>query len=468
MMRNIEILRATRKELTDQLAELDRSAGEQTLTRAQQGQWDRIQAEIREIDADIAEVEAEQARHERVAESQHRGGFQVGGSSPASPWDGVSSRGDSPDGYRQRARQVIERAETLTDAAREALAEVVEGRDHTAAQILVARSNPAYESAFAKIIANPERAFFTMTPEELASVHGVESARAAMATTTGTAGYLIPLSLDPNVVLSNAGATNPIRAKANVKQVISSPHRAITSAGITAAWVNEGAAIGDASPTFVGKDIPLYKMAAYIVGSYEILQDAARDLSTVLPALLADARDRLEANAFTVGSGSDAPTGIVTALAAASAFVTATTRGSFTSASSADTLALINALTPRTRQSDKTVVLANNAHISTIRQQTIGTAGSLLMDLSDDGKLLGFPVHEASAMASVTTSGTYMVVAADLNKYQIVDHVSGPALEFVPNVFNGDGAATGQRAWIYHARTGADLLDTSAGVILKA
>lgn len=466
MMKNLNILQQNRQELLDKLKSLDETAGERSLTRSEQGSWNRVTAEISAIDADIAEVEEEHARQAKLAGSRARSGFEVGGTSDSGPW--TNARAESPDGYRQRARQVLDQVENISDAAREALAEAVEGRDHTAAQILVARSNPDYESAFAKIVANPERAFFTMTQAELAAVQGVESARAAMATTTGTAGYLIPLSLDPNVLLSNAGATNPIRQVATVKQVGSSPHRALTSAGVTAAWVAEATAIGDASPTFVGLDIPLHKMAAVITGSYEILQDSARDLATVLPALLADARDRLEADAFTIGSGSGAPTGVVTKLAAASAFVTATTRGSFTSASSADTLALLNAQTPRTRQSKQTAWVANNAIISAIRQQTIGTAGSMLMDLSDDGRLLGHPLFEASGMAAVTTSGTHMAALVDFAKYMIVDHIAGPSLEFVANTVDGDGAFTGQRSWIFHHRVGADLLDTSAGKILLA
>lgn len=307
-----------------------------------------------------------------------------------------------------------------------------------------------------------------MTPEELAAVHGVESVRAAMATTTASAGWLIPLSLDPSVVLSNAGGTNPIRQLATVKQVTASPHRAITSAGITGALVAEATAIGDASPSFVNVDVVLAKMASYIVGSYEILADSAADLAGILPGLLGDARDRLEADAFTVGSGSGAPRGVVTALSASSAFVTATTRGSFTSASSGGILSLLNAQTARTRQSDRTAWVMNNSILSQVRQQVIGTAGSLLMDLSDDGRLLGHPLFEASWMASATTSGTNMAVLADFAKYVICDHIQGPSLEFIPNVVDGSGVPTGQCGWVYWHRVGADLLDATAGRILKA
>ncbi len=468
MMIDLNIARQTRQSIADQLQALDREAGEAHLNRHQQGKWNKLTRELRELDDTIAEAQEQQERQAKVAESRAKwGSLQVGGTSGSDPWDDMNVRRESPDGMRQRAHRVIDDA-AITDTAREALTEAVNDRDPAAAAIVVARANPAYYNAFEKMLSNPDRAFFTMTPQELAAVHGVESARAAMATTTATAGWLVPLSLDPAVVLTNAGATNPIRALAMTKQVAASPHRAIASAGITGAWVAEATAIGDASPSFVNVDVDLHKMASYIVGSYEILQDSAADLASVLPGLLADARNRLEADAFTVGSGSGAPFGVVTDLAAASAFVTCTTRGSFTSASSGDTLSLLNALTPRARQSDKTAWVMNNAHISSIRQQTIGTAGSLLMDLTDSGTLLGHPIYEASAMASGMTSGSYLAVLADFSKYLIVDHIAGPSLEFIPNVVDGSGIPTGQRGWVYHHRVGAKTLDTTAGYILKA
>lgn len=466
-MRHLPTLRNTRSEIAGKLRALDAEAGESNLNRHQQGQWNKLTRELGEIDDLIRQTEAEMARADEIAAHRAKwGSLQVGGTT-ASPWDGLDVRRESPDGLRRRARDVIDRSEALSEQGRTALSEAVDG-DPTAAAIVAARSNPAYENAFAKILANPERGLFTLTPEELASVQSVEQVRASMATTTGTAGYLIPLSLDPNVILSNAGATNPIRTLAQVKQVQASPHRAITSAGITGAWVAEATAIGDKSPAFVGTDVELHKMAMWITGSYEILQDAAKDLATILPPLLADARDRLEADAFTVGSGSGAPFGIVTDLAAASAFVTATTRGTFTSASSGDVLALINAQTPRTRQSGKTAWVANNAILSAVRQQTIGTAGSLLMDLADDGNLLGHPVFEASAMESATTSGNHIAVLADFDKYLICDHVGGPSLEYVQNAVDGDGLPLGVRGWIYWHRVGAKTLDLSAGKVLLA
>lgn len=465
-----ESLKVLKRGLEAELEDLHREAGDQPLTSKAQGRWNRIKAELRQLDQDIEEAELIAERAENTRKSRAQWGGPTISASYGDNWHGVDISRESPAALQSRAVDVIERAEDLSPQGREALGTAVESREGaTAAAFVLARSNPEYLSAFHKILANPERGMFTLKPEEMHAVHQVESARAAMSTSTGSAGWLLPLSLDPNVMLANDGTANPIRANASVRQVASSPHRAVKSAGVTAEWVAEAATFADASPTFGHTDIELHKMGAFVFGSYEIIADSAADLYAVLPTLLADARDRLEADAFALGSGSGAPRGIVTALAADSKFVTATTRGSFTSASAADVLSLLNSLPPRARQAKSTAWLANNTILNVIRTQTVGTAGSLLMDLNADGNLLSHKVFEASAMTSATTSGSSMLVLADLAKYQVCDHIQGPSLEFMQNLTDPTtGRPTGQRGWVFWHRTGGDMLDTSQGRILKS
>ncbi len=469
-MIDLPTARKHRDTLIEQMETLHRAAGDNPLTRSTQGQWNRLAAELRDQEALIAEAEEAEERADKVVESRAKwGSLQVSPHGDSNRQD-FDIRRESPAALQSRALTVIDRADDLSTQGREALGHAVESREGgVAAGFVLARSNPDYLKAFGKVLANPERGMFTLTPAEMNAVQQVETARAAMSTSTASAGWLLPLSLDPNVMLANDGTANPIRANATVRQVASSPHRAVKSAGVTAEWLAESAVFADASPTFGHTDLELHKMGAFVFGSYEVIADSAADLQDVLPTLLADARDRLEADGFAVGSGSGAPRGIVTALAADSKFVTATTRGSFTSGSSADTLALLNALPPRARQARSTAWLANNTILSEVRQQTVGTAGSLLMDLAAGNDLLGHPVYEASAMTSATTSGSHIAVLADLSKYLIADHVAGPSLEFVQNLMDATtGRPTGQRGWVFWHRTAGDMLDTSQGRILKA
>ena len=102
------------------------------------------------------------------------------------------------------------------------LAEAIDSNDGgTAAAFVVARSHPAYRSAFEKVLRNPERAVFTFTDEEAAAFRAVEATRALLTTNTGTGGYTIPLALDPNLAaLVNNGIANPFRAVSDVQQTI--------------------------------------------------------------------------------------------------------------------------------------------------------------------------------------------------------------------------------------------------------
>src|SRR5204863_59299 len=66
----------------------------------------------------------------------------------------------------------------------------------------------------------------------------------------------------------------------------------------------------DAAELFLAPAIPHYKESVWIFGSFEVLQDT--QLGSQVPALIADAKDRLEVVAFTTGTGSGQPFGIIT------------------------------------------------------------------------------------------------------------------------------------------------------------
>ena len=132
-----------------------------------------------------------------------------------------------------------------------------------------------------------------------------------MSTTTGTAGYLIPLDLDPSVIITNAGSANPFRQVATVVQSPANAHRIITSAGTDAQWLAENTAHSDASPTFGALDITLYKESQWITGSYEIVQDGPGWRRTLPTLPLTPVTDWRPQHSL-LGPGQGAPYGIVT------------------------------------------------------------------------------------------------------------------------------------------------------------
>ena len=196
-----------------------------------------------------------------------------------------------------------------------------------------------------------------------------------MSTATGTTGYLIPLDLDPSVIIMNAGSANPFRQVATVVQSPANAHRIITSAGTDAQWLAENTAHSDASPTFGALDITLYKESQWITEA-EIVQDGPA-LAQNIANIAADARDRLECPSIRHRVRVRAPYGIVTRAAAVTASRgRPTTGGSFTTASVADIYRVYDALPARARQATTTAWIANNATYSLIRQMSPSANGS--------------------------------------------------------------------------------------------
>lgn len=225
----------------------------------------------------------------------------------------------------------------------------------------------------------------------------------------------------------------------------------------------------EGSPTLSNPTITAAMLTAYLTASYEIFEDSG--LQSQLPGLIGEAFSYAEQTAFVSGSGSTAPKGIITAISAtAASTVTATTRGSFTTASAVDVFALLAALPSRYENSSTWV--ANKATFNTIRQMSsTGGSGSLFWTNFNDNSLgaqplLGSPIRQASDFSSATTSGTVLAVLGDFSQFVIYDRV-GTSVEFMQNVVDGSGLPTGQRGLVAHKRVGSDVTDLNAFRFLK-
>lgn len=288
--------------------------------------------------------------------------------------------------------------------------------------------------------------------------------RASLSLGTGTGGYALPTLLDPTLIYTGAATKNPLRRISTVKQGTQDKWNGVTVGGVTTAWKSEGSAFTDGTPADGAVTIDAAMLTAYVTGSYEIFQDSG--WLSDLPPLIGEAVDFAEGTAFVSGSGSDAPKGIITAISATVAStVTATTRGAFTSASSADTLNLLNALPVRFEDSSTWVM--NKATYRTISQQVIGTDGVKMIDMTDRNVLLDLPVVRASDMPSATTSGNILAVLGDFSRFVIYDRL-GMNVEFIQNVVDGNGLPVGKRGLVAYKRVGSNTADINAFRFLKA
>ena len=405
-------LRARLDEIDAERRSIHEAAGEQPLSEDQQTRWDELDTEHVQLRRDLADAQIAEERAERTAQSRAKwGSLSVG--SRKNPWDDLDSlRFASELDVQERALTAIEQTSyRVSDEARQQATVLVEDHPEIARRMMLTGS-PDYMQAFRSYMKSQGSPVYTA--EEAMSV------RASMSLTSANGGYALPFLLDPTLIHTGTASKNPVRRISRVESGTQDKWHGVTVAGVTTAWKSEGSAFTDGSPTTGEVVVDAAMLTAYVTGSFEIFQDS--NFLTQIPTLIGEAIDFAESDAFVSGSGSDAPKGIVTCLSGtAGVTVTATTRGSFTGASAADTLALLNAL----------------------------------------------PVVKASAMASATTSGNHLIVLGDFSQFVIYDRL-GVNVEFVQNVVDGDGLPVGKRGLVAYKRVGSNVSDQNAFRALKA
>ena len=156
-----------------------------------------------------------------------------------------------------------------------------------------------------RLLADPQRGHLLWTPQEADAYRRVEETRAYMSLTDNVGGYMVPLHLDPAIILSSAGTTNAMRKVATVKQTVSESWQGVTSAGVSAEWIAENTQVAEATPTLAAVPIPVYKGDAFTPFSFEVGMDAV-NFQQELAKVLVDAADTLMATAYTTGPGTTA------------------------------------------------------------------------------------------------------------------------------------------------------------------
>ncbi|MEU2035152.1 phage major capsid protein [Nocardia amamiensis] len=337
------------------------------------------------------------------------------------------------------------------------------------ARYAVAAGAEDYERAFAKLVGNPTQGHLLWTPAEAEAYRAVEALRIeqrAMSLTDAAGGYMVPLTLDPAIMLTSNGSTNPLRQISRVVQTSTDSWNGVTSAGVTAEWTAEAAEVADASPTLGQPSIPVHKGDAFVPFSFEIEGDAIGFMSE-LGKLLQDGADQLSATAYTTGTGTGQPKGIITALVAAS---TPIVTGDGTEALAAsDVFKVQNALPARFQPN--AAWNANLSVLNTLRQFETSNGALKFPELNNNPPvLLGRAMHENSNMDGVVnaaaTEANYLLLYGAFQQFVIVDRL-GSTLELVPHLFGSNRRPTGQRGALLWFRTGSDVVVPNAFRLLN-
>lgn len=355
-----------------------------------------------------------------------------------------------------------EHAETVEKLVKQAGRGPVGRRDQSAeiARHILVTGSPEYREAFADYVAGDPTAVMRV-PDE---------ARTAMSLTGANGGFLVPFTLDPTIILTNDGATNPFRAISRQVSITTDDWNGVSSAGVSAEWLAEATEAADATPTFAQPSITVHKASAYLQASIEVTQDSG--IASDIGMLLNDAKARLEASAFATGTGSGQPAGIVTALGLTTASRVAGSSGDAGAADlvAADIYALDNDLGARYRPNAS--FIGERTTWNAVRQLGVSNAYHAFWVDFGGGlppSLIGYPVYESSAMDSTIVSGSNddVIVLGDFSNYVIVDRI-GMAVAYNPLVIStSNNRPTGEVGWFAYWRVGGDSVNDAGFRMLR-
>jgi HK97 family phage major capsid protein len=187
-----------------------------------------------------------------------------------------------------------------------------------------------------------------------------------------------------------------------------------TDAGLTA----EAAAVTVQDMTFANAQLSAYNYASQVRVSMQLLQDNAFDLNAFLAEAMGERIARATNAAFTTGTGSSQPQGIITGASLGN------TAASATAIVADDILDLIHSIDPSYRNKPTFGLMANDSVIAAIRALGLGSANDFpifipSMEAGQPDKLFGFNLYYNNDMESAITTGKKTLLAADFSKFVV-------------------------------------------------
>lgn len=330
-------------------------------------------------------------------------------------------------------------------------------RDGDLARRLLVTENEHYRTAWQKLMTDKD-AIGLLDEDERNAVRAWGEYRVMAEGTTSAGGYGVPVFIDPSIILTAQESGNPFLELARQVAVTTTAWKGVSSAGVSWTFQTENTAAGDASPTLAQPVVNVWMARGFIPYSIEVGMDYPA-FADEMARLLAAGYDELLVDKFTRGSGTNEPTGILTALSAnTNVRVTVTTAGTL---GAPDPYKVWKALPQKFRRRAAWLmsVGVNNA----IRQ--LGTANvyhatTITLPESWADALFNRGVYESPYMPDVTTATSatdgYAVVG-DFSNY-VIARRAGMAVEFIPHIFDTtvSNRPLGQRGWFAYARIGGN------------
>jgi HK97 family phage major capsid protein len=346
---------------------------------------------------------------------------------------------------RSQALRLIDGLRDVPAAAAERLARVVRTEPTPLhADYLVAVGDPIYATAWVALMSDPDRAAVELSEAERAALRNARQAHRNLAVGlgewNGSNGWPVPLTVDPTLILTGDGATDPLRSLATVRTIVGKAITVTTADSVTASYGAEGSGVGEVTPAPEPVEVKAERGAAFLRLTFELFADLP-NASGEIAKLLNDARTVLEGEKFAIGSGTNEPQGIVTGLDVFGG----------SPSTPDDLIAAQNDLGARWQANARW--LANLAGINSIGQMVVEASTDYARILDDAGNLLRKPIAEVSFL------GDDNVVYGDVKAgFVIVDRL-GMAIEPTGPTFDKDtGRPDGYRGFLCIWRSGSKVV----------
>jgi HK97 family phage major capsid protein len=247
---------------------------------------------------------------------------------------------------------------------------------------------------------------------------------ATQATVGGTpegalGGFLVPqeFSNELDVATLFTGEVERLAKKLNTASGGLLDYPVVDDTDTDAILTTETSAVTTADMQFANKQLSAYNYSSLVKVSAQLLQDSAFDLNSFLVEAMGERIARATNSAFTNGSGSSQPQGIITGSTAVAA-------GAAGVITADDLLNLIYSVDSSYRNKASFGLMAHDNIISAIRSLGIGETNDFpvfipSMEVGQPDRVMGVPIYVNNDMESSIATTKKTVLAADFSKYVV-------------------------------------------------
>lgn len=276
--------------------------------------------------------------------------------------------------------------------------------------------------------------------------------------TDSLGGFLVPqeFSNELDVATAFTGEVERLAKKLNTASGGLLDYPTLNDTATDANLVSEGSAVTVQDMTFANAQLSAYNYSSLVKVSQQLLQDSAFDLNAFLVEAMGERIARATNAAFTTGTGSSQPQGIVTGSSLGN------TAAGASAITADDILDLIYSIDPSYRNKPGFGLMAHDNIIAAVRALGLGSANDFpifipSMEAGQPDRIFGVPVYVNNDMQSSIATGTKTMVAADFSKF-VVRNAGGIQMLRLNERF-ADELEVGFVSW---KRSDSKVLDTRA------